>query len=503
MPRKARPITDLSRRSAGVLLHVTSLPGPYGIGDLGPEARRWVDVLAGAKQTWWQTLPLTPPGDGDSPYQSLSAFAGNPMLISPDDLVADGLLTRGEVRAATLPQGDVDYARVGESKAGLRARVCERFHSGASPALKEAFDGFRTANRAWLDDFTLFMALRAAHGNRSWTEWPRPLVRRNPEALRAARRELRNAIEDRALVQFLFFRQLAALRAYARSKGVSLIGDLPIFVSADSADVWANPQLFQLDRHSRPKRVAGVPPDFFSEDGQRWGNPLYDWKAMARDGFRWWANRCRAALVQADIVRIDHFRGFEAYWSIDAAQLTARRGRWVRAPGDALFRSLRKTLGALPFIAEDLGVITPEVETLRDDFGLPGMRVLQFGLGGPPDNPFLPHNHVPHAVAYTGTHDNDTTAGWWRTLSAKERRAARTYADGIDGDPAYAVMRLAWSSVARTAIAPLQDVLGLGSEARMNTPGTPTGNWTWRAKAGDLTPRKFERLAELTERYGR
>jgi 4-alpha-glucanotransferase len=503
-PTDSPPPPSLSsRRTAGVLLHVTSLPGPYGIGDLGPEARRWVDVLAGAKQTWWQTLPLTPPGDGASPYQSLSAFAGNPVLISPDDLVADGLLSRGDMRGAALPDGDVDYVRAGELKVELLARAWDRFHAGAATALADAFEAFRAAERHWLDDFALFMALREAHGGTAWTAWPRELASRKPGVLRGVGRPLGEAAERYAFVQFLFFRQLAALRAYARKKHVGLIGDLPIFVSADSADVWANPHLFQLDRHGHPKRVAGVPPDFFSADGQRWGNPLYDWKAMAREGFRWWADRCRAALVQADVVRIDHFRGFEAYWSIDASEPTARKGRWVKAPGDALFRSLRKTLGGLPFIAEDLGVITPAVEKLRDDFRLPGMRVVQFGLGGPAENPYLPHNHVRNSVAYTGTHDNDTTVGWWRSLPSKDKRVARTYAENIDRDPAGAVIRLAWSSVARTAVVPLQDVLSLDSRARMNTPGVAEANWRWRAKASDLSPRKFAPLAELTERYAR
>jgi 4-alpha-glucanotransferase len=498
-----RAAPELSRRSAGVLLHVTSLPGPYGIGDLGPAARKWIDLLAGAKQTWWQTLPLTPPGDGASPYQSLSAFAGNPMLISPDDLVADGLLRRADLRGTILPNGDVDFARVGVERNRLLTHGWERFQRGGAKRLRAAFDAFRAAEHHWLDDFALFMSLREAHGGAAWTAWPRELASRKPGVLRGVGRPLGEAVDRHAFVQFLFFRQLAALRAYARDRGVGLIGDLPIFVSADSADVWAHPRLFQLDRAGRPQRVAGVPPDFFSADGQRWGNPLYDWDAMRRDGYRWWADRCRAALAAADVVRIDHFRGFEAYWSIAASEPTAKNGRWVTAPGHALFRALRKQLGGLPFIAEDLGVITPPVEKLRDDFALPGMRVIQFGLGGPPDNPYLPHNHVANAVVYTGTHDNDTTAGWWRSLPAKEERVARTYADGIDRDPAGAVTRLAWSSVARTAIVPMQDVLGLGSVARMNTPGTPEGNWRWRATEKDLTPRKFERLAELTERYGR
>lgn len=508
-------------RSAGILLHVTSLPGPYGVGDLGPAAYRWVDALARAKQTWWQILPLGPPGAGNSPYQCYSAFAGNPLLISPDLLVKEGLIARPHRfrEGGPFPDDRVNYDRVATFKDKLLSEAWQQYLNAAAPHLHRPFAAFRKAQAHWLDDFSLFMALKEAQGG-VWTDWPADLVRRDPAALRAARRSLAHAIGRHQFTQFLFFRQLDALRAYAAEKGVKLIGDLPIFISADSSDVWADPHLFLLDKNHRPRVVAGVPPDYFSETGQRWGNPLYDWAAMERDGYAWWVARLRATLAQVDLVRVDHFRGFEAYWQIPASSPTARKGRWVKGPGRKLFDALGRELGGLPLIAEDLGVITPPVEALRDELGLPGMRVLQFAFGGGTDNPYLPHNYAPNAVAYTGTHDNDTTAGWYATLKPAERTRLHRYAPGLEGnrardgskgrtgevngeDAAWALIRLAWSSVADCAIAPLQDVLGLGGEARMNTPGLPTGNWEWRYAAGQLTRDVLDRLGELTETYGR
>ena len=503
---KTAATSNVRHRSAGVLLHVTSLPGPYGVGDLGPEARAWVDALARAKQTWWQILPLGPPGAGDSPYQCFSAFAGNPLLISPDDLVREGLLRREDLPAHALPPGRVNYHKAGALKTALLVKAWERFWGDHSSPLHDEWDGFTRSQAHWLDDFALFMAMVDARGTARWPGWPRDLARRKPATLHAAKLDQLERVRRHAFAQFLFWRQLQALRRYAKGKGVKLIGDLPIFVSADSSDVWANPQLFQLDRTGRPKAVAGVPPDYFSQTGQRWGNPLYDWDAMRRDGYAWWLARVRATLDQVDLVRVDHFRGFEAYWRVPAHLPTAERGRWVKAPGRELFQALQKALGALPFIAEDLGVITPEVEALRDEFGLPGMRVLQFAFGGGADNPFLPHHYVRNAVAYTGTHDNDTTVGWFRGLDKKARAAVRDYAgSGSDGkwDPAWALIRLAWASVADRAIAPLQDVLSLGSTARMNTPGTGTGNWRWRYRAETLRDDVLDRLGELTTTYGR
>ena len=493
------------RRRAGLLLHVTSLPGPHGIGDLGPAAHAWVDALARAGQTFWQTLPLAPPGDGNSPYQAFSAFAGNPLLISPDLLVRDGLLRRNDLEPS--PAGPrVDFERVGPSKWRLLALAWERFNSGgASRSLRSAFDRFRREHASWLDDYGLFMALKDASGGAGWMHWSPELVRRDAAALRAARREQSEPIGRHAFAQFLFYRQLDDLRRHARSRGVKLIGDLPIFVSYDSADVWANPHLFLLDRHRRPTAVAGVPPDAFSETGQRWGNPLYDWAAMRREKYGWWVARLRAALGQADLVRFDHFRGFEAYWRVPASSPTAATGRWVKGPGRALFDALRDAIGDLPVIAEDLGVITPPVEELRDSLRLPGMRVLQFAFGDDPQNPHLPHNHVPNSVAYTGTHDNDTTVGWFASLPARERKRVRRYLPDVTDakHAAWPMIRETWKSVAALAIAPVQDVLGLGSAARMNTPGTATGNWQWRAAEGFDRGAWIDRLADLTRLYGR
>jgi 4-alpha-glucanotransferase len=490
-------------RGAGLLLHPTSLPGPYGVGDLGPAARDWVDALVRAKQSWWQMLPLAPPGAGDSPYQAFSAFAGNPLLVSPDDLVADGLLPRSAVAGADLPAGRVDYPKAMAFKAHLLTQAWERFRAGPHAGLKGAFEAFAAREADWLDDFALFMAVKEGRPDGSWTDWPAELVRREPAALGRARQELADTIGRIRFTQFLFFRQLDALRAHAKDRGVRLIGDLPIFISADSADVWAHPELFQLDESRRPTVVAGVPPDYFSTTGQLWGNPHYDWDAMRRTRFAWWVARIKAALRQADLVRIDHFRGFEASWEVPADQTTALNGRWVPGPAAELFETLRAELGGLPFIAEDLGVITPQVDALRERFGLPGMRIVQFAFGGAVEQRFLPHTYDHNCAVYTGTHDNDTTRGWYEQLTDQERANYHRYAPEAKADPVGALMRLAWGSVADLAVAPLQDVLELGSEHRMNVPGTPTGNWAWRYPAEQLTAARLDRLGELTETYGR
>ena len=489
-------------RSSGILLHVTSLPGRYGVGDLGPAAVAWVDALARAKQSWWQVLPMSPPGDGDSPYQSYSAFAGNPDLISPDKLVEDGLLDRSDLHVREFRAGLVAYPIVRPFKCELLDNAWARFGRGAARHLHGAFEKFIRSNSHWLDDYALFMALKEASRGLPWTRWPRELADRTSSGLRRSRDRLHAEINRHQFIQFMFFRQLGALRKHAASKGVKIIGDLPMFVSADSADVWANREQFRLDARGRPVVVAGVPPDFFSRSGQRWGNPLYDWRRMQRDGFRWWIARIRSALTQADLLRIDHFRGLEACWEIPAAHTSARRGRWIPSPGAALLRALKEELGGLPFIAEDLGVITPEVERLRDDFGLPGMRVLQFAFGTDAANPFLPHNYSRNTVAYTGTHDNDTTAGWYRSLSRDEKSRVQQYAPGAAHEPSWEMIHLAWSSVADMAIAPVQDILGLGSEARMNVPGTASGNWQWRLPH-PVPPAALDRLQHLTELYRR
>ena len=494
---------DRRPRTAGVLLHPTSLPGPFGIGDLGPAARAWVDRLAAAGQTWWQVLPLNPPGAGHSPYSALSAFAGNPLLVSPDDLAADGLVTADELAAAHLPAGRVDYPRATAAKAALLAKAWERFRE--VPARRAELEAF-AATHDWLNDYALFVAIKESQPPGSWTDWPRDLVARDPAALAGAGRDLADAVDRERFAQFVFFRQLAALRRYAAARGVKLLGDMPIFLSADSAEVWAKQHLFQLDAHGRPTVVAGVPPDYFAATGQRWGNPHYDWAAMARDGFAWWVARARAALAQVDAVRIDHFRGFEAYWEVPASCPTALEGRWVKAPGRALFGALRVALGEsdpLPFVAEDLGIITPAVDELRTRFGLPGIRVMQFAFGGAVEERFLPHLYDSNVVACTGTHDNDTTRGWYDTLTPAEVAAFHRYAPEAARDPVWALTRLTWASVADTAIAPLQDVLALGSDARMNVPGTPTDNWTWRVTEDQLAHDHFDRFGELTTTYGR
>lgn len=494
--------TSARFRSSGLLLHPTSLPGPYGIGDLGPAARQWVGDLARARQTWWQMLPLAPPGAGDSPYHAYSAFAGNPLLISPDDLRAEGLVDDADL-STDFPTGRIDFGRVIAFKDRLLARAWENFNRGTSAALGPAFEEFRAAESLWLEDYALFMAIREAHSRVSWIEWPEPLRMREPAAIHRARRDLADAIGRHQFAQFLFARQLAALRVHARGHGVKLIGDLPIFVAPDSADVWANPHLFRLDAGRRPTVVAGVPPDYFSATGQRWGNPHYDWGAMLRDGFAWWKARMRAVLAQADLVRIDHFRGFEGAWEIAADEPTAVRGRWVRGPGAELFKALRDELGGLRVIAEDLGEITPAVDALRERFRLPGMRILQFAFGGAVEKRFLPHTFDRNCVAYTGTHDNDTTRGWYESLTPVETAGFHRYAPEAATDPIWALIRFAWASVADLAVAPVQDLLGLGSEARMNVPGTAEGNWGWRLEPGRMTSEHLDRLAELTVTYGR
>ncbi|MCI0464727.1 MAG: 4-alpha-glucanotransferase [Gemmataceae bacterium] len=496
---------DRPRRTrwAGLLLHPTSLPGPYGIGDLGGEAYRWVDALVRMGQSWWQILPLGPTGYGDSPYQCFSAFAGNVYLLSPDLLVQDGLLRLGDLVEPPFPVERVDYGPVIRFKLAVLEEAWENFCDGAAPPLREPFEAFCAREAGWLEDYALFMAIKGAHGGVSWYEWSRELILRQPQALQAARQELVSAIGMHRFGQFLFFRQWRALKRYANERHVKLIGDVPIFISSDSADVWANPELFLLDSERRPRLIAGVPPDYFSATGQLWGNPLYDWEANRRTGYAWWIARLRATLEQVDLIRLDHFRGFEAYWEVPAGRPNAMEGRWVKGPGVDLFNPLRQALGGLPLIAEDLGLITPEVEALRDQLELPGMRILQFAFGGAPEDRFLPHNYERRTVVYTGTHDNDTTWGWYRGLGEGERHFLRRYLGRDASDVSWDLIRLAWASVADWALAPLQDVLNLGTEARMNYPGRPSGNWGWRFTHGQLHPGVIERLADLTHLYAR
>jgi len=493
-------------RASGVLLHVTSLPSAYGIGDLGPPAFAWVDRLHDAGQSWWQPLPLGPTGYGDSPYQSLSSFACNGALISPDGLIEEGLLRRDDCAGYAFSPTAVEYEKVVPFKLRLLATAWSRFDAGARPDLRPAYEQFCHEHARWLEDHALFRALRASHNDAYYLEWPAELVQRAPTALARARRELAGQIEQVRFAQFLLFRQTERLKQHAHRKGVRLIGDVPFFVSPDSSDVWANPQLFLLGAQHRLRVVAGVPPDYFSSDGQLWGNPVYDWDALRRARYRWWIDRLRALLEHVDAIRLDHFRAFAAAWHVPADARTARTGQWVPGPGARFFRAVEKSLGALPFIAEDLGMITPDVDVLRDRFHLPGTRVLQFAFDGEPDNPYLPENYVANTVVYTGTHDNPTTRGWYENLTDEQRRRLWSYLDRSEGDEAEVapeLMRLAWSSVAALAIAPLQDVLNLGNEARMNVPGRAEGNWRWRCTEEMLSGTALDGLRGLTESSGR
>ncbi len=493
-------------RSSGVLLHPTSLPGPWGIGDAGPEAFRFVDWLASAGQSLWQLLPLGPTGYGDSPYQCFSAFAGNPLLTSPEALVADGLLEPADLESRPdFPAGHVDYGAVIAWKRGLLARAADRFERGRSHAgrLHGAFDEWRSQASSWLGSYALFMALKDAAGGAPWAEWPAPLRRREAAALGNARAEHGRGVFLHEFMQWTFARQWAALRAHAAARGVAIVGDAPIFAAHDSADVWAEPGLFQLDDDGQPTAVAGVPPDYFSETGQLWGNPLYRWDVMAADGYAWWLARLRSIFTQFDRVRLDHFIGFERCWSIPAGAEDARSGHFEPGPAHALFHALEAALGPLPILAEDLGLLTPEVEELRDAFEFPGMKVLHFAFDSGPDNIFLPHRYVPNTVVYTGTHDNDTTAGWWATAREADRDHARRYLGRDVSEPGWDFLRAGMGSVADTCVVPAQDLLGLGSEARMNFPGRPSGNWTWRLAPGALDGRVAERLGELAVTYGR
>jgi 4-alpha-glucanotransferase len=487
-------------RASGLLLHVTSLPSPYGIGDVGPAAFAWVDRLHEAGQSWWQSLPLGPTGYGNSPYQSLSSFAGNGLLISPDFLIEDGLLDANECRCDSLPAA-VDYEAIVPYKHGLLERVWSNFRAGARTDLRSAFEQFCENEAHWLEDYALFRALKAEYNGAYYLDWPQDLVQRKPAALARAGGELASRTQQVCFAQFLLFRQGERLKEYAHSKGVRLIGDLPFFVSPDSSDVWANPELFLLDERRRPRFVAGVPPDYFSSQGQLWGNPVYDWEALRQTGYRWCIDRLRALLAHVDVIRLDHFRAFAAAWHVPAGAPTAQSGQWVPGPGAEFFRAVENQLGRLPFIAEDLGLITPDVRALRDQFQVPGTRVLQFAFDGGSDNPYLPHNYVSNTVVYTGTHDNPTTRSWFEDLPEDQRRNVGNYLRrpvGESSEAAPALMEMAWSSVAGLAMAPLQDLLNLGKEARMNVPGRADGNWRWRASKEMLSGPAFEHLKKLT-----
>ena len=486
-----------SSRASGILLHPTSLPGPFGIGDLGPEAYAFADFLRASGHRIWQVLPIGPTGYGDAPYQSFSAFAGNPLLVSPEKIVEHGYLSEQDIAdPPTFPDAEVDFGSVIRFKYELLRKAFRNFVPSAD------YKTFETSANRWLEPYVSFMALRAANGGRVWTEWTN--TKSDPDE-----------VAFHKFVQYEFFRQWNDLHAYCRARDIRIFGDLPIYVAHDSADVWSNRHIFELDERGNPKLVAGVPPDYFSATGQLWGNPTYNWNGLIETKFEWWVERLEATLNVFDLIRVDHFRGFEAYWAVPAGEPTAVNGKWIKAPGEQLFATAEQRLGQLPIVAENLGVITPEVEQLRERFHFPGMAVLQFAFGTDPQAPtFRPHNYPRDVVAYTGTHDNDTTIGWWTSSGAGsstrsleeigiERAFAKAYLNTDGREMNWAFIRAVLSSVANTALIPLQDVLGLGSEARMNTPSTTKGNWKWRFRAGELTSEHSNRLKELNRLYDR
>lgn len=500
-------------RSSGVLLHISSLPGPHGIGDLGPTAYEFADFLAETGQRLWQVLPLVPVGHGYSPYSSPSTFAGNPLFVSPILLVDDGLLEQEDLRdTPDFPAEHVEFAAVIPHKKRLLARAFDRFRRGVSKIEGSEFEKFREANAHWLSDYSLFMSLKSAYRNSAWTEWPQPLASREASALDQARSEYSDSMRQHEFSQFLFFQQWTRLRRYCNRRDIRFFGDLPIYVAHDSADVWAHRDLFFLDESGRSTVVAGVPPDYFSETGQRWGNPLYRWDVMRNRDYLWWTRRFGSMFNLVDLVRLDHFRAFAAFWEVPAAEETAVHGRWVQGPGASLFHEVETALGTLPLVAEDLGMITPDVTDLMQAFGFPGMAVLQFAFGGDAGHAFLPHNYRRNVIAYTGTHDNDTIVGWWKTMEESGAGAgpratdfARKYlnldesGDGVQ----WSCIRALMASAAQVVVIPLQDVLGLDRHARMNVPGHASGNWSWRYRGTDLTPESRAKLKTLTAIYGR
>ena len=506
---------ELPERASGILLHPTSLPGPHGIGSLGRSSFRLVDFLVGAQQSLWQILPLSPPGFGDSPYSAFCSVAGNPLLISLSQLVHAGDLA-AEDTGGMFPTDPclVDYERVGPWKMLRLDRAARKFLQTATGPRRRSFEEFCQRHASWLDDYVLFMAIKEEFDRRATAErywgaswnayWDKDIALREPRAIQRWTRQ----VGDRALLyrvwQYYFFEQWTALREYANERGILIIGDMPIFVALDSVDVWVSPQLFTLDEQCQERLVAGVPPDYFSPTGQRWGNPLYNWDAMQADGFAWWVRRFRALLELVDIIRIDHFRGFAACWAIPAQECTAVHGQWMPVPGEALFRTLARQFGKLPFLAEDLGLITPDVEQLRDQLGFPGMKVLQVGFEDiQPENSHLPENHAYNNVVYPGTHDNNTAVGWYSALSAAKKDAIARYVGAPFHDPAWEMMRMCMESPARAAVIPMQDVLRLGSEARMNTPATTSGNWRWRLPSNYISAELGNALAELTTTHQR
>jgi 4-alpha-glucanotransferase len=492
------------QRASGVLAHPTSFPGPHGIGDIGEAAFRFVDWLAVAGQRVWQVMPLGPTGYGDSPYSSPSTFAGNPLLISLTWLAGDGLLQEADLRPSDrFTDHEVQFGEVIGFKSRALRTAFDRFRRGAGSSLRPGFEAFKQEEAHWLDDFALYMALKDHFHDRSWVEWEPSIRLREPGALAEWRARLKDDVRFHQFVQFQFRRQWSELKRYANDRDIQIVGDIPIFVAHDSADVWANREIFRLDDEGRPTVVSGVPPDLFTEHGQLWGNPMFDWQRLAATGYRWWIDRVRALLAMVDVIRIDHFRGFAAAWAVPAGAPTAASGRWERGPGRDVFDAIWAAIGHVPIVVEDLGLITPDVKALRRELGLPGMKVLQFAFDDDPENEYLPHNYDRNCVVYTGTHDNQTTIGWFQGLDGQTRRQVQTYLGRDGSDIAWDFIRVALASVADLAVLSLQDIMRLGDEARMNVPGRPTGNWGWRFLPHQLHPGVAAGLGELTTAYGR
>jgi len=493
-----------TQRKSGILLHPTSLPGKFGMGSFGSEAFQFVDYLADAGQTLWQILPLGPTGPGDSPYQSFSAFALNPLLIDIHHFVTKGLIEENDLDEARFENtGKVDYASLTDTRTKIFTIAYKAFVEKAPLQDLKAFDTFKNRNNFWLEDYALFMAIKDYFGGIAWHLWPDSIRKRQPNSMRMFRKMLAFDIQYHSFLQFVANCQWMYVKAYANSRNINIIGDIPLYISFDSADAWSKPEMFLLDKKLRPILVAGVPPDFFSETGQLWGNPVYNWDYQKKNGFHWWIQRMEYNLELSDIVRIDHFRGLAAYWAVPFGAANAIEGEWLPAPGEALFKALTRKTGALPIIAEDLGVITPDVDELRDQFGLPGMKILQFGFDNAEANPFLPHLFTNNSVVYTGTHDNDTVMGWYTLLNEEDKQKFHDYSSCNGMEVHWKMIQMAFSSVSEYAIIPLQDIFGLGSEARFNIPGTPSGNWQWRFKEGELLPEYGDRLKLYCKLYNR
>ncbi len=492
------------QRSSGIILHPSSLPGPDGIGDLGPAAFNWIRFLSETGCGLWQVLPLGPTGFGDSPYQSLSAFAGNPNLISPALLVEDRLLDNSDLEDRPIfTENRVEFSKVIEWKRILLHRAFERFCNNGQRELKSELQFFIEREANWLLEYSVYAAIKDTHHGNSWNLWPPPLKMHDEQTIAEYRNMHQVEILWQQFVQFLFFRQWHSLKDFAINNGIKIIGDIPIFVSYDSSDVWSNPHLFDLDPDCRPRVVAGVPPDYFSSTGQLWGNPLYKWEEHKKTGYSWWISRLQQVLTMVDIIRLDHFRGFAGYWEVPAGMTTAEKGQWVTGPGEDFFNTVINRLGDLPIIAEDLGEITPDVIELMHHFSFPGMKVLQFAFSSDPNNPFLPHNYPVDCVAYTGTHDNDTAYGWYKTANRNEKEFFKAYTGSTGHDVPWDMIRAVWSSIAKLALAPLQDLLEKDSKARMNFPSTQTGNWSWRAVNGEITAQLADRLRKMNYLYSR